>query len=146
MTPRLVCAVLLLIPTFLGCQPQAQPKGTSDAKQGVSDAPTPDAAAPSPDEAKQHVQKYIDQFLGGNASLKMELLGMWGAELNTVESLEIVRALQKYTPEGKPLNNVFTVVILAKGRNELRNSTIQHDIEHTVQFTDGKWKIWGTTL
>ena len=76
--------------------------------------------------------------------MKADLLGAGFTKFSTVDSLEIVRALPKYSPDGTPINSWFVVVLKAKGYSELDNKDIEKQIEHTLIYRDGKWNILGT--
>jgi len=133
---------VLICLTTVGCQQSSQPSIPPAQPQNAAAAPS----KPTAEEAKAHVQKYIDQFLGGDASLKMKLLSLSGVDFDTVDSIDIVRSVPKFNADGKPLENGFAVVLKATGFDSLRKRMIEKTIDHLVYFKDGKWIIVGTDL
>ncbi|NQV24948.1 MAG: hypothetical protein HQ518_11330 [Rhodopirellula sp.] len=144
MTRKHVLVALVCI-CHIGCElsstDKSQPEGGGNVEQSANATP-----APTAEQARAHVQKYVDQFLGGNTSLKMKLLSIGGVHFDTVDSLEIVRAVQTYSPDGKPIENSFTVVLKASGYDSLDRKNVQRTIDHLVMFRNGKWVIVGTDL
>ena len=130
MKVRNLSPVILL--AILGCSEKANGPRGAEQKTATTGKKTAE-------EARVYVQAYIDRFLGGQSSLKGPLLGIGGVKYGTVESVEIVRAVPKYSPDGQLVDGMFLVVIKARGVEGISGRKSEHEEEHLVMFKDGKW-------
>ena len=135
-----ISAVLCIIGTAVGCNSQAA--APAPAEKPIKAPSASDQAA----EAKAHVQQYIDRLIGGDQSVKGDLLGLAGVDFNKINAIEINSAVPAFSKEGKKLDDTFRVQMKVRGYDDLKRRDIEQTVTRDVYLFDGKWTINQSSL
>ncbi len=110
---------LVVVAAAVGCsppspQPKKEPSGTPPAAKETK------TAAKTVEEAKTELQSRIDCCLGGQApdSLFNGTITIWAVG-KTIQSIDIVRVVQKYDEGGKPVPNYFVGALKATAADSI---------------------------
>lgn len=122
--------------------PKSKPEDTKPLdKPAKKDAPPADEAK-TVQQAKEELQSRIDRCLGGQPvnDVLGGTIGIWAVG-KKIQSMDLVRVVQKYSKDGKPVPNQFVAAIKCTvahnitGERETREFAIED-----FTFRDGAWQ------
>jgi len=127
------------VPIKIPPAPEQPPEKPPEAKPAPEE---PKSTVKTTAEAREELQARIDRSLGGQSldDLLGGTIGIWAVGYK-IQSMEIVRVVQKYDTEGKIVPNQFVAAIKCdKVHNILGERESKEFAIKAFTFQDGAWK------
>ena len=124
---------------IVGCSNYSPPEKPPEAKPAPE---KPMSTVKTTAEAREELQARIDRCLGGQDlnDLFSGTMGIWAAG-EKIQSLELVRVVQKYDTEGKIVPNQFVAAIKCVAANSITGKRESREFAITdFTFRDGAWQ------
>jgi hypothetical protein len=102
----------------------------------------PKTAVKTAQEAREELQARIDRCLGGQSlnDLFGGTIGIWAVG-KKIQSMELVRVVQKYDTEGKIVPNQFVAAIKCVAAHSITGERESREFAiHDFTFRDGAWQ------
>lgn len=144
---RNLCFLTLSFGLIVGCsKPEASvPKQAPQEPVAAVIQQQPLPPASISDEARAHVQRLLDQIMGGDESVKRELLGIHAVGLGKIESIGITSAVPR-SRDGKVSESIVMVAVRIVGLDSIDGKKLDNNIQLLVMKNEGRWNVAGTTL
>ena len=122
--------------------PKPRPEDTKPVdKPAKKDAPATSEAR-TVQQAREELQSRIDRCLGGQPvnDVLGGTIGIWAVGTK-IQSMDLLRVVQKYSKDGKPVPNQFVAAIKCSVANNItgKRETREFAIEDFT-FRDGAWQ------
>ena len=129
------------VPIKMPPAPERPPEKPPEAKPAPEE---PKSAVKTTAEAREELQARIDRFFGGQSldDCLRRTIGIWAvAPYDKIQSIEIVRVVQKYDKEGKIVPNQFVAAIKCEKIDTILGKRESNEFAiNAFTFHDGAWK------
>ena len=144
---RNLCFLTLSFVAMVGCgkQEATVPKQAPQEPIAVVIQQQPLPPVSISEEARAHVQKFLDQIMGGDESVKRELLGIHAVGLGRIESIGITSAVPR-SEDGKVSEFIVKVMVRVVGFDSIDGRKLDNNIQLVVMKMEGRWKVLGSKL
>ena len=144
---RNLCFLTLSIVVMAGCgkQETSAPKKAPQEPISVVIQQQPLPPVSISEEARAHVQQFLDQIMGGDESVKRELLGTHAVGLGKIESIGITSAVPR-SRDGKVSESIVMVTVRVVGIDSIDGRKLDNNIQLLVMKTEGRWNVAGSKL